>query len=199
MSNLTSTTEIVRNARRLDSAKDFFALFPAAWREVKGEVRKLETRQEYQEPGNPSWELLKKGDFDGAMKALPATREEDVPLYRSLDERGVRFLRLRPVALPLTDYLRWEIGAYDFNSKHGELIYFVEWDATADLFERYARHDFMTFDDDLALVHDYNENGLIQGGWEVNSTADVTALGALYQDIFSGSVPYSQYLETHGI
>jgi len=198
MPRLVSTTELVGGARRIDGGKAFFGLFPLAWKSVEREVWKLETRQEYQESGNLSWELFSKGDLEGAMEALASFRQKDVPLYSSLAEKNVRFLRLRPVVLPLTSYLRWELGAYAFNEAHGESIYFVERALEANLFDSYAHHDFVLFDERLALIHDYDFQGTIQGGWELNSREGMLRLRELYQLLLDHAEPYREFLVKRG-
>jgi uncharacterized protein DUF6879 len=197
MPSFVSTTELVREAKRIEGAKAFFALFPSAWESVEREVRKLELRQEYQEPGNPSWELLAKGDFKGAMQTISASRQQDVSLYTSLSARNIRFLRLRPVVFPLTTYLQWELGSYAFNAEYGELIYFVDRTAAEPLLE-FAHHDFLLFDERLALIHDYDASGLIQGGWELTSREGVLKLHELYQSLLERAEPYRDFLAHHG-
>jgi hypothetical protein len=195
MPNFLSTTELAREARRVDGAKAFFSLFPSAWKSVEREVWKLEGRQVYKEPGNPSWELLSKGDLEGAMQLIPATRQADVPLYDSLAERSVRFLRLRPVVFPLSNYLQWELGSYAFNEEHGESIYFLE--QPTDIFDNFVCHDFMVFDTQRAFIHDYDADGLIQGGWELTTTEGVSALRELYKALLDQAEPYRAFLERH--
>lgn len=199
MSKAVSTSDLVRKARRLQDAEAFFALFPSAWRSLRREVWKLETRQVYQEPGNPSWELLVEGDLAGALALIPSVRQVDVDLYNSLAERGVEFLRCRPVQLPLTSYLEWELGCYDFNAKHGEKIFFVDRNESSELFDSYALHDFLIFDDHLALVHDYDDKGLIRGGWEITAAEDIKRLRELYECVRQAAVPFLDFLGSHGL
>ncbi len=198
MPSLVATTELVRQARRIDGGKAFFGSFKAAWASVQREVWKLETRQTYEEPGNPSWERQAQGDFEGAVRLVPAAREGDLPLYASLAERKVRFLRCRPVSWPLTPYLRWEIEVYKFNAAHGEEIFFFDADSAADPPIRFAEHDFMVFDDRIAFVHDYDAAGSIQGGWELTSPDAIAELRALYQELLRRSTPFQEFLATHG-
>jgi hypothetical protein len=198
MPSLVSTAELVREGRRFDGAEAFFGRFSPAWASVQREVWKLETRQTYEEPGNPSWERLAQGDFEGAVRLIPSVREADLALYASLAARKVRFLRCRPVSQPLAPYLRWEIEVYKFNAAHGEEIFFFDAAAAADPPIRFAEHDFMIFDDRVAFVHDYDAAGSIQGGWELTSPDAIAELRALYQELLGRSTPFREFLATHG-
>src|ERR1700733_2554972 len=194
LSEFPSTDDIVRGGRRLEGGDAFFRRLTAAWKVLRKEALKFETRQSYEEPTNVSWKLWGNGDLKGSIEVLPAVRAADVPLYQMLAERNVRFIRLRPVQFPLTDYLKWEIECYHFNSRHGEQIYFVDHTAARRLFDSYARHDFVLFDECLALVHDYDEAGLIRGGWEITRPEAVRCLRNLYWTIVDLAEPYLQFL-----
>jgi hypothetical protein len=196
---ISTTADIVKTAQVLRPADRFFSRFESAFESVKHRILKLETRQTYREPGNPSWEALNAGNFGLALELLPSARAEDVDLYRSLSGRGVSFIRVRPVAFPLTNYLRWEIHSYIFNAAHGEQIYFVEYEKHRQLFEQHLRHDFMLFDSALALIHDYNSEGLIRGGWETTSQAAITSLATRYEQLFADAEPFSEFLARRGI
>lgn len=160
---------------------------------------KLETRQAYREPGNPSWDALDASDFERALKLLPDARAEDVDLYRNLAQRDVSFIRLRPVVFPLSAYLKWELHCYVFNAAQGEQIYFVEYEKHRALFENNLRHDFMLFDDLLGLIHDYDADGLIRGGWETTSPPDIAALTALFEQLLHSAEPFMEFLTRRGV
>lgn len=189
-----STSDIVQTAQQYSDAKSFFARLPDAWDKVSQSVLKLETRQQYKEPGNPSWEALARGDFEEALRLIPASRAVDVPLYMALRERRVEFIRCRPVRLPLTDYLRWEFACYDFNAAHGEQILCAAEAEVAALFKERLHHDFLVFDDRVALLHDYDSNGQIRGGWETSDGEQIAALKEMFQEFRVCCVSYQRFL-----
>lgn len=193
MHELISTSRLIAEGQRLEGGQKFFARFPSGWAAVRREVLKLETRQEYREPGNHSWELLESGDEVGAIKALRAAREVDSPLYASLAQRGVKFIRCRPVRFPLTKYLGWELQCYAVNVEKGELVYLLREAQAEELFQSIALHDFVIFDDCLAFVHDYDERGEIVGGWEVTSSEAVAGLRRIFSVILELAVPMSEF------
>ncbi|WP_221274542.1 DUF6879 family protein [Thaumasiovibrio subtropicus] len=176
MPKLFSTETLTRDMIYFCSASDFFSNFPAAWKNVSTRVYKLETKMSYQETDNPSYDAYIRGDLDKAIELIKKSKEKDYPVYESLRKRGVNVYRCRPVLLPLSDYLNWEFECYKENSKQGELIFLSE---GLDIYKTHALHDFMLFDDKVALVHNYDENGLIQGGWMTTDSNKIASFKTL--------------------
>lgn len=193
-SNLVSTADIVTGAEYAETSQAFFSQFRGAWAHVESQVLKLETRQSYQQPGNPSYDALVAGDLARAIDLIPSSVEGDRALYASLRERRVDFVRCRPIGRPLTPYLTWEMRHYEFNAREGERIFCCELTDNARLFSEYAKHDFMVFDDSLAFVHDYNEEGLIRGGWTVSSGDQISELQRLFSWIRSRCRPFDLFV-----
>lgn len=187
---LTSTLAITVDSTYYSGAAQFFAAFHDVWGVTKGQILKLETRQCYREPGNPSYEALEEGDFHKALQLVPKARSEDIALYQSLSERNVDFIRCRPIVKPLTEYLRWELECYRFNAKHGERIYFLD---RSNIFDEVALHDFMVFDRRIAFVHDYDETGEIRGGWVINEGSKIDSLIMLFSIIKADAICYHNY------
>lgn len=192
-----STTEIIKNAERIPEVDSFFARFGDAFDSVNREILKLETRQEYHEPGNPSWEEMARGNIDQAMNMLPAMRAEDAPLYEEFRQKGVEFIRCRPVTYPLTRYLEWELGSYEINSEQGETILFTSTEDVIDLLSSFARHDFMVFDEFLAFVHDYDSTGEIRGGWVVSDSVCISELRRLFSDFRENCIDFRLFIAHH--
>jgi hypothetical protein len=188
MLNLVPTDKLVENLTYYGNSSDFFSNFPNAWKKVEKQVLKLETRQVYREPGNISFDSLEKGDFDEAVKLISEARKGDVELYQSLASRHILLERCRPIEIPLSDYLKWEVECYKFNSKHGENIYVSK---KNELYEQYAMHDFMVFDDKIAFIHDYDDKGEIRGGWMTTDKNIIANLTNLFLLIKERSTEYS--------
>jgi len=190
MTDLFSTSSIIANAKYYSNASDFFQSFNDPWDKVRGQILKLETRQTYKECGNISYEALQDGNYELALQLLPQVRAEDDELYRALLNKKVDFFRCRPIVRPISEYLRWEIECYKLNERMGERIYFSEHN---DLFDKYALHDFMVFDRFRAMIHDYNFEGDIQGGWVISDIQLIDKLITLFSIIKASAVDYSQF------
>ena len=188
------TDSAIKGASYLDSAESFFGRFPSAFDMTRCQILKLETRQSYQEPDNESFVAMKNGDWDRSMSLLRKSRAADVCLYKSLSERGVDFIRCRPLKFPLSNYLRWELEIFKFNAEMCERIFCCNYDALDFVFTDYARHDFMTFDARLAFVHNYDASGLIQGGWIIEDADQIAELQKLFIFIKSHCQPFRSFL-----
>lgn len=191
MKNLITTTRLVSGARYVSGALDYFREFDYAWDEVEAQVLKLETKQSYREPGNISYEEFVKGNYKKAMELLPEVRKEDETLYSKLRQNGIDFIRCRPVVLPLTHYLRWEVGCYNINAEYGEKIYFTE---QLQYFDEFANHDFMVFDRFVGVVHDYSGDGELLGGWVLVDRDQVENLIAIFALIKAVSIGYTKFI-----
>jgi hypothetical protein len=189
-----SIDKVVENMEYHNSPKDFFSQFPKAFSQVKYQVLKLETKQTYLEPGNPSFEMMASGNFEKSLRLIPEVRSSDGYLYRQLKDRGVDFIRCRPVKYPFSQYLKWEFETYKYSAEMLERIFCCLFSETATLFETIATKDFMVFDSSIAFVHDYDKDGLIQGGWVTNDLQHILMLQSVFIHIKSFSSPFMNVL-----
>ena len=190
MLEIPTTKQITEGVEYIPDIQRYFGAFGDAWDFSTGQVLKLETRQTYREPGNPSYDALLIGDFSLALKLLPAARAEDIGLYADLAKRNVDFIRCRPIVRPITEYLRWELECYRFNSEHGEKIYFLD---RISIFDTLALHDFMVFDRKVAAIHDYDDDGLLRGGWLIREQTKIDGLIAMFSLIKASSISWLSY------
>ena len=175
--NFTSTKILTGTGEYFETADRFFSHMPNAWQRTKSQVLKMETRQKYVEFDNPSWEAwIVDNDWQKAMRLLEQSRTGDVALYQNLREKGVDFVRCRPVIFPLSDYMKWEFEIYKFNEAHGERIFCFNDAAVPSFTESVAEHDFMVFDATSACIHNYDAKGKIIGGWWINDQRSILEL-----------------------
>ena len=190
MAELPSTKQLVNDIEYVSGIDEFFAAFSDAWGATTGQVLKLETRQIYKEPGNASLGAFLEGDVPLAIARLPDYRKGDLELYADLERRNIEFIRCRPIVQPITEYLRWELECYRFNAKHGEKIYFLD---RTDIFDTLALHDFIVFDRSVAVIHDYNEDGLMKGGWVTREEEKIDALASIFALVRVSAVSWMDY------
>ncbi|MDX2244922.1 MAG: hypothetical protein NW224_29965 [Leptolyngbyaceae cyanobacterium bins.302] len=191
----TSLDEVIKNLEYFDSPEKFFSNFPDAWNRLKYQVLKLETRQEYLEPGNPSFELMAAGDFDAAIKLIPEVKAGDAELYETLSTKGVDFIRCRPVIYPFSQYLKWEFETYKFSAEKAERIFCCSRSEIGIVYDNIATKDFMVFDSSVGFIHNYDTNGLIQGGWKVTNVEDILLLQSIFIYIKSFCLPFNKFFE----
>jgi hypothetical protein len=172
----------------------FFLKMGTTFDLVKSQILKLETRQEYYEESNKSLEAFLNQDFYKSKELLPASRLDDIPLYFDLAERGIDFIRCRPLKFPLTKYMGWEMGVYRFNSRYCERVFCCNYLTIEEILLNYVHHDFMVFDSFMAFIHDYDENGKIRGGWEITNIEHIIELEKIFIFIKSQCQPFNFYV-----
>lgn len=180
------------------SAQAFHNEFELLLRQCKEGFSKWEQRQEYQEPGNVSFERLVDGDVAGAIEALPEVMRQSIG-ESSIDicRRNLSDVRLRVVERPFSDYLKWEFLTYRISAGYGERILILESQAITEEEEKLPLGDFLLFDSQCVLVHDYDRSGLLRGGWHVNRSSDVHAYKERFEKALSASVPLAEFEYLH--
>jgi hypothetical protein len=172
---LTQDVNILpRQGAYFRDSETFFSKFTPLMESTTTSVVKLESRQDYQEPGNPSFEALKSGDERSAIDKLWETRHSaDRENCVSMCRKGISWTRIRLVERPLTDYTRWELHSYDISVRYGERILIV--DITGQPASSPIRRlsDFLIFDGKAVMAHDYDSSGLIKGGWVIDTPEQV--------------------------
>src|SRR2546421_2872406 len=83
---------------------------------------KLERRQHFREPGDPSWNAFVKGEWEEALRLIEAQRPALLDLSRLAARHRCRLLRVRVVEQPLTPYLQWELHLLRVRAECGEQV-----------------------------------------------------------------------------
>jgi uncharacterized protein DUF6879 len=99
--------------------KDFWERM---WSSDGQDCWKLERRQDFREPGSPSWEAFARGDWAEALRVIEQRREalcEHAEKYR---RHGIVFRRLRVVESPIIPYLQWELNSFRVRVECGSAI-----------------------------------------------------------------------------
>ena len=190
MYGLPKTDDLIHSGRYAGSPQDFFSGFGAAYDAVRGQILKYEGRQEYNEPGNVSFDAFAKGDIDRAVALIRESKKDDEPIYQKLAEQRVEIVRLRSVKKPLSKYLIWEIENYKISEELGERIFFFNHDQLSEFLAANVHHDFMIFDARFAYMHDYGEDGTLKGGWRFDDVSSISALLSLFAFLKANSVNF---------
>ncbi|MGY0058473.1 DUF6879 family protein [Streptomyces sp. LZ34] len=96
------------------------------YRQRRAELRdrhswKFERQQEFEEQDD-SWEALRRGRWEEALRLLEGEREELAKAAQRDRERGTAFHRVRVVEEPLTPYMQWELHALRVQVESGKNI-----------------------------------------------------------------------------
>jgi hypothetical protein len=165
----------------------WMSTFGSLWERMEDRYFQFERLQTFQEPEDPSYRELVKGDMSSAVRLLDDSVARDAAFLISSCRRGIQYIRMRAVELPLTPYLEWEFKSYRVSARYGQMILVVdltEHDRSGDFFRS---HDFLLFDAATVLIHDYGQEGLLCGGWLIEDPATV----GLYSDLAARLIPAS--------
>lgn len=89
------------------SVDEYLADFWPYFNNLQDAFVKLERRQEFREPDDPSWRALDAGDWKEAIRLIDERRDEIQAPVR--ETSGFAMRRLRIVEKPYSAYLRWEL------------------------------------------------------------------------------------------
>ncbi|MEU4673973.1 DUF6879 family protein [Amycolatopsis sp. NPDC023774] len=105
---------------------------------------------------------------------------------------GRPFARVRMIGRPLTDYTRWEHSIYPDNLSAGEDVRLLErsWLTAEDAANPLWNVDFWLFDDRVAVVQNYADDGSYLGPELAPDPAPYVALRARALEL---SVPYAEF------
>jgi hypothetical protein len=127
---------------------DLGALFES----FKSSAFRLECQPTYQVPQDVQWLRAFR-----AGESRPQARDNRpwLQTVRNAKERGARMQRVRIVSEPLTEYQRFQFSwGYPENEGAGEEIFILDSEL-----DGLVKLDFWLFDDELAVVLEYDEEG----------------------------------------
>lgn len=177
--------EIVGRGTYVESSEKFLAAFSGEWKRCRCQLLKFESNGQFCFVDNSSWRAMADGDFDRAIKLIPEARLVDRDIYEDFRDRGVDIIRCRPIEMPLSQYVKWEVQNYFVNMDYGERVFVCNYVAVKEFADRHANRDFIVFDARLAVVHDFDLEGTLQGGWVVENLEDILDLMAAFTFIKS--------------
>ncbi|MER7707851.1 DUF6879 family protein [Kitasatospora sp. NPDC097605] len=124
---------------------------------------KLERRQDFQEPGDPSWRAYVEGDWARSLRLIDAMRDDLLQLARTAAEHDTRMLRVRVVEFPVTPYLAWELHLLRLRAECGELIRVVGPDVIAPYEQDGPLPELVTLGPDTVYDIGYDADGVLDG------------------------------------
>ncbi|WP_188991944.1 DUF6879 family protein, partial [Saccharopolyspora thermophila] len=124
---------------------------------------KLERRQHFREPGNPSWEAFARHDWPEAMRLIQSQREEFSAESEEAERIGVTLFRIRVVAKPFTPYLHWELHLLKARADCGEKIRVLAVEDVAPFESHEALPEILTVGRDTVYEIRYSDDGVLDG------------------------------------
>ena len=155
--------------------------------------RKIEVHQFFDESGDPSFDKLMAGEWDGAMQELDSIVEDQEELLTPATNRGVSLTRLRYVSFPLTDYVRWELASYRLSERFGERI-----SISVDPSLPRELPECVVFDDHTLIALDYDPLSQLEGARIFTGRDDVTNVIERFNHFLLGAISLNDFLRHQG-
>jgi len=185
-------------AERIKNMEDWIKTWEELWPTLKSQYFMLETLQEYSEVDNPAYVSFLEGDFDKSKELMAKSIGNYKESYNSLFKKGADFIRVHIVKMPLSSYLKdFELQSYKISTTYGERILIADIKEIGEDVNNIS--DFLLFNGKIAMVHDYDDKGLLIGGWLVKDKGYCKKLKELSQKLISKSVPLGTFLQEKGI
>jgi len=158
------------------------------YRTFRHSARRLKARDVYAVPGDDE-------DFDAflAGRPVPPRTVENSSWLKNIDVAtgaGRFFGRVRLVGHPLTDYTRFEFASYPENIAAGEDVRVLDRGWLSDEDEAWSHQDFWLFDDQIAVLQFYSDDGRFLG---VEAARDVQPYVEVRQRATAMSVRFGEY------
>jgi hypothetical protein len=96
-----------------------------------GNSWKLERLQYFEEQGSPSWDAVRRGDWEEALKIFQERHDDLREAALDDERRGSVFHRVRIIEEPLTPYVQWELNALRQRAQYGQQIRVLHAEAIA--------------------------------------------------------------------
>ncbi|SFY53274.1 DUF6879 family protein [Streptomyces sp. F-1] len=146
---------------------------------------KLERRQHFREPGDPSWEAFARGDWPEALRLIEAQRAGLLDLSRLAARHRCRPLRVRVVEPPLTPYLQWELHLLRVRAECGELIRVIGPEHVAAYEDTGPVPELITLNDDTVYEIRYDTEGVLEGAVRYVDTATRNRVAARIENLYA--------------
>jgi hypothetical protein len=163
----------------------------ALYRGARREAFRLETQQQYEVPAESA-------QYEAFLLGLPIPPdpavEQSMQIIRDATARGVRLYRAHVVDLPLTDYLRYEMAAYEENTAAGEEVFIA---VRTPRLAVALTGDFVLFDSGTpqqSVVHmHYDAEGHLAGTHHTSDSAFVDTAIRLRDAALAHAVPLRDF------
>jgi hypothetical protein len=179
------------------SLGEFFQAFNDFSVSVQTRIFKLERLQYYIETGNESWQEFEGGNVRRSLELMRNIRATEAQFDIDFFRRGLQFLRVRAIELPLSPYVEWELQSHIISAQYGETILVADLTNAQRNRILWNSRDFLLFDSNAALVHDYAPDGALRGGWISQDQDFLRRCTDLAAAFLSSSVPLAVFMANH--
>lgn len=151
----------------------YLADYSSYFEHADADMWKLERGQSFQEPDEPAWQALVRGDWAQAIELPQRYRPEFAAMGERVAAMGVETLRARVVEYPISPYLQWELHFLRVRAEMFEQIRVVTTDQMVDVEVDGPVPEIVTVGTHVAYEVDYDATGLPVGALKFTDPPEV--------------------------
>ncbi|MFW5420899.1 hypothetical protein J0910_30215 [Nocardiopsis sp. CNT-189] len=158
---------------------------------------KLERRQHFLEPNDPSWEAFHRGEWEESLRLLEDRRGALSEAVADEEERGNPFHRVRIVKEPLTPYLRWELRYLRLQAECGRPVRVLGHEAVLPLEPAGPLPEAVVLGGRILYQVVYSDEGLSDGAIRFTDPEIVQRWEGLIGELYSSGEDVVSYTDRH--
>lgn len=191
---MSNVSRLKERAEYLDLT-DFCDRYFDCEKVVKSRSFKLERTQVFDEPKNPSYVAYSDGNHDLAWELLHDCMDDYHAAFETFAfQNSISSMRVRAVEFPLSDYLKWELKAYEYIAWYGQSVAIFDLTKVPRDDPRWRSIDFNLFDKSDLFVQDYSTEGVLLGGWHSTNSSILDDYAKVAELFVETSIPLGVFL-----
>ncbi|MFE3603105.1 DUF6879 family protein [Streptomyces sp. NPDC059142] len=159
---------------------------------------KFERRQHFEEPGSPSWEAFRSGEWSEALRLMA---EGGTTYWSEVAQedraRGSVFHRVRVVEEPLTPYLQWELNSLRVQAECGLPIRVVGGGALKALEAAAPLPEIVVLGGRVLYEVVYTEAGVLDGGIRFADPGLIGRWEGFIKELYEDGEDIIAYVDRH--
>lgn len=156
---------------------------------------KLERRQHFLEPTDPSWCAFTYGDWNAALELLEERRHALTDHYAKINDAGFETHRIRIVDHILTGYMQWELHLLHLRDQLGGHTRIINSADIANLELDGQLPEVITLGAETMYEITYDERGLQEGGVFYADAGLAGNYQTFIRDLYERGEPIASYFD----
>jgi hypothetical protein len=156
---------------------------------------KLERRQDFREPGTPSWDAFARGDWGRALRIYEDDRDSLRAYLEDRRRRGIDYRRVRVVEEPIIPYVQWELNVFRLRAECGEQIRVVGHEAVRELEQSGPVPELINLGNETLYEICYSEQGTADGALRFVDSGLVTRYRKLARDLYEAGEDFQSFFD----
>lgn len=158
-----------------------------------GNSWKLERLQYFEEQGSPSWDAVRRGDWEEALRIFEERHDDLREAALDSERRGSVFHRVRIVEEPLTPYVQWELNSLKQRAQYGQKIRVLHAEAVATLEPGGLLPELTILDERTLYRVLYTDAGVPNGAIRYTDPAVVDPWVACLKELYAAGEDMASY------